>query len=173
MLQSPPDEGWREAAECMHLSLPVDVELRGVEIFPMSQAIYLAIGGGFLELEHLHARLNSGRLRSAEPFTYHPHVTLAQDLPADRVAEVAALARRRWAETDVTKHFLMERLTFVQNSVEPASGCSTWVDLTRCDLGSRCDLWKWSDDGSLSRTSPVGPLPAPGASRDGGEAGSR
>ncbi|MEO8026046.1 MAG: 2'-5' RNA ligase family protein [Bryobacteraceae bacterium] len=173
ILEGRPDEGWSEIQEGLRNVGPVHVELRSIEIFPVSRAIYLSLGQGFSELERLHSKLNVGKLYFKEPFLYHPHITLAQDVPADRVDSIAELAASRWAEADVPRQFRMERLTFVQNGVGRASGCSEWIDLTTCDLGQPSEPWNWSDDGSLSRTSPIVPLSGAQASRRGDEAGSR
>ena len=174
ILEGPPDQGWREASEILRGAQPVEIELREVEVFPVSRAIYLSIGLGFQELERLHRRLNSGRLCFQEPFSFYPHVTLAQDVPPERVAEVANYARERWADCRSAKRFQAERIVFVQNGVERPSGCSHWIDLAHCDLGRPSEPWEWSDDGSLSRTSPFGPLPSSAfPSVGGGGEGSR
>lgn len=169
ILDYPPDQGWREASEILRGVRPVEIELRDVDVFPVSRAIYLSIGLGSKELDSLHSRLNSGHLHFAEPFAFHPHVTLAQDVPPERVEEVADYARRRWAAWSSSKRFHAERIVFVQNGVDQSSGCSQWIDLAKCDLGRQSEPWQWSDDGSLSRTSPFGPLPSSASpSVDGG-----
>src|SRR5215467_11011359 len=57
-----------------------DVELTAVEIFPVTDVIYLEIGAGGQELHRLHTAMNAAALESDEPFQYHPHITLAQDI---------------------------------------------------------------------------------------------
>ncbi len=160
ILEAPPDQGWKEASEILRATTPLEVELRDVEVFPISQAIYLSIGEGKSDVERLHNRLNSGQLKFNEPFEFHPHLTLAQEIAEERLDEVVAHARERWSEWSSSKRFLAERMVFVQNGVEVPTGCSQWIDLAKCDLGRPCEEWHWSDDGSLSRTSPFGPVPA-------------
>jgi 2'-5' RNA ligase len=72
----------------------------------------------------MHQALNRGPLEFAEPFEYHPHVTLAQQLLPEQVEASAALARRKWREFPHSRSFMVDRLTFVQNTVE-----NRWADL--------------------------------------------
>ena len=64
-----------------------------------------------------------------EPFPYHPHVTLAQGLDPSVVAEMYEFAKRRWQEGTPAHSFAVDRLTFVQNTVE-----NYWIDLTELEL---------------------------------------
>jgi 2'-5' RNA ligase len=93
---------------------PFRVELQEVEIFKASKVIYLSVGTGMAELIRLHQRLNRGRAFLQEPFEYHPHITLAQELPPNRVADAKELAAQRWAEYSGPRYFMVDRLTFVQ-----------------------------------------------------------
>jgi 2'-5' RNA ligase len=86
--------------------------------------IYLSIGAGYRELESMHAALNQGPLQFDEPFVYHPHVTLAQQLLPEDVEGALALARKRWREFPYSHSFTVDRLTFVQNTEE-----NRWADL--------------------------------------------
>jgi len=97
---------------------PFDVELTTVGVFPLTDVIYLEIGAGAKELYELHAAMNTSAMAFAEPYPYHPHITLAQELPQDRVGELTDLARRRWAEFSGSRIFRAERAVFVQNTVE-------------------------------------------------------
>jgi 2'-5' RNA ligase len=72
----------------------------------------------------MHAALNHGSLEFEEQFAFHPHVTLAQGLSPEVVGQVADRAAQRWAEFDGPRHFDVDRLTFVQNTVHDC-----WVDL--------------------------------------------
>jgi len=173
VLEEPPDQGWSEAAEVLRNTPPLEIELGDVEIFPVSQAIYLSLARGADAIERLHHRLNAGQLEFAEPFTFHPHVTLAQEVKPERLDEVVAHARKVWQEWNGARRFLAERLVFVQNGVSE-NGLSQWIDLAKCDLGHPCESWHWTDDGSLSRTSPFGPAAVSPATLAGrGGAGSR
>jgi 2'-5' RNA ligase len=109
---------------------PFDVELAGVEVFPISDVIYVNIGAGAEQLNHMHGTLNSDGLRFEDPFLYHPHVTLAQNLQPDQVDELMRVARARWAECPFPKTFRVDNVVFVQNSRR-----NGWVDLGECRLG--------------------------------------
>jgi 2'-5' RNA ligase len=100
------------------------VELASIEVFPGTNVIYLSVGAGYRELEKMHAALNRGPLKFAEPFEYHPHVTLAQELRAEDVEAAAVRARSRWREFPYSHSFMVDHLTFVQNTTE-----NRWADL--------------------------------------------
>jgi len=109
---------------------PFEVDLTGVEVFPVSDVIYVNIGGGSEQLSHMHGTLNADGLRFAEPFSYHPHITLAQNLKPDQVDELVRVARARWAEFSHPKTFRVDTAVFVQNT----RSCG-WIDLGECRLG--------------------------------------
>lgn len=127
-----PDEAWRELVDGIHDFQPIRVELGRVEVFPVTQVLYLSITTGQAELKRLHQALNRGRLRFAEPFTYHPHVTLAQDLEPHQVAAAVDLATARWNEWTKSRSFTVDLLTFVQNTLG-----NRWTDLHGCALSDR------------------------------------
>jgi len=110
---------------------PFDLELATVQVFPATDVIYIEIGTGAAELRRLHAAMNTGVLAFEEPFEYHPHITLAQEVPHEQVPGFAALARRRWAEYRGRRGFRAERAAFVQNV-----GDNCWVDLAEYSLGA-------------------------------------
>jgi 2'-5' RNA ligase len=110
---------------------PFDVDLTTVGIFPVTQVIYLEVGAGGPELHRLHAAMNEAALACNEPFTYHPHITLAQDVAPECVADLHELARRRWAEYRGPRSFRAEHAVFVQNTHD-----NCWVDLAEYTLGS-------------------------------------
>jgi 2'-5' RNA ligase len=126
---------WREAsAQARSLTeswMPFDVELREIEIFPVTNVVYVQVGGGAPELERMHRAMNTGPLGFKEPFPYHPHVTLAQEIPLPHVTEVHELARKRWREFRGSRTFRAERTTFVQNTL---GNC--WIDLAEYSLGA-------------------------------------
>jgi len=130
-LNCPPEEAWRELASALQEVAPFLVELGDVEVFPESQVVYLSVAVGGMELKRLHSDLNAGRLWFQEPFDYHPHVTLAQDLDNGAVAAATDLARARWREFRQWRSFVVNRLTFVQNTLE-----NRWVDLNGFRLTS-------------------------------------
>jgi hypothetical protein len=49
----------------------------------------------------------------------------------DFVATAAEIARSRWREYPGVRHFTVDRLTFVQNTLE-----NRWMDLSGCGLSS-------------------------------------
>ena len=109
---------------------PFEIELTSIGIFPATEVVYLEIGNGSMEMRALHSAMNTRALDWDEPFVYHPHVTLAQDIPHERVAELTDLARRRWADYPGSRVFRAERAVFVQNA-----GDNRWVDLAEYALG--------------------------------------
>jgi 2'-5' RNA ligase len=125
---------WQQASE--HVGAlasawtPFDVELTTVEIFPVTNVIYIGVGAGTAELRGMHASTNRNSLAFDEPFVYHPHITLAQEIPQDRVSEVQELAVRRWDEFRGSRQFRAQHAVLVQNTL---SGC--WLDLAGYDFG--------------------------------------
>lgn len=122
-----PDAAWAELRNALQGEPPFPVELREVEVFPGSDVIYISIGTGFSELERLHGALNKGSLQFNEPWCYHPHVTLAQG--GGSVGAGLELAAKRWSHFKAPRHFRLDRLTFVQNTLEKG-----WLDLACSDL---------------------------------------
>jgi 2'-5' RNA ligase len=107
------------------------IEARQVEIFDTTSVIYIGLGAGREELKRMHGRLNAGHLGFAEPFAYHPHITLAQELAPDQVAWAHEQAQRRWEQYRGERTFRAETVTFVQNA-----GDNRWVDLAHWTLGA-------------------------------------
>src|SRR5260370_50530 len=110
-------------------SSPFDVEMTGVEVFPVSDVIYVNILSGSDQLKRLHEATNVEGLSFQDPFPFHPHVTLAQDLQPDEVDELARVARERWAEYSFPKTFYVEKEVFLQNT-----RCNQWIHLDVCRL---------------------------------------
>jgi 2'-5' RNA ligase len=134
-LKSSPEEAWQEIQQCLHDFQPFRVELGDIALFPGFQAVYLSITTGYQELERMHAALNTGSLAHEEPFPYHPHLTLAQELPPQELAAAMELAAGRWREFPHPRRFTVEKLTFVQNTLE-----NRWTDLAAVDLASHVTL---------------------------------
>ncbi len=128
--------GWQvaseEAAAITASRPPFDVELTNVSVFPVTGVVYIEIGEGGDELRRIHAAMNSNTLGFEEPFAYYPHVTLAQELPTERVPEVCELAARRWREYRGSRTFRADRAVLVQNTLS-----NRWIDLRACLLGRR------------------------------------
>jgi 2'-5' RNA ligase len=74
---------------------------------------------------------SSGSVTFEEPFAYHPHVTLAQDISHQHVADLIKLAERRWQEFRGQRSFRAERAVFVQNTIS-----DRWLDLAEYRLSS-------------------------------------
>jgi 2'-5' RNA ligase len=129
------DQGIAEAMEQLRVRLlefpPFKVELGEIEIFEGTQVIYVSIQNGFTELERMHTALNTGRVAFQEPYPYHPHVTIAQELAPEDVHNAAQFARWRWSEFKHSRSAWIDRLTFVQNTIE-----NCWTDLAMLNLGS-------------------------------------
>ena len=73
--------------------------------------------------------MNCGRIYACSEFPFHPHVTLGQDLPPDAVGAAVERAIAAWRNYAGPRFFAVERLTFVQNTVE-----NQWQDLAEFTL---------------------------------------
>ncbi len=99
----------------LHSVPSFDITLGDVEMFESTQVIYLSLRSGRARVEELHRELNQGALQSVEPFPFHPHLTLAQQIPGASVAETLQTARRMWSECPYSPTFTVHTLDFVQN----------------------------------------------------------
>ena len=64
--------------------LPFTIRLRGTATFrPVSPVVFVALVEGISSCEWLQAAVRSGSLARELHFPYHPHVTIAHDLPED------------------------------------------------------------------------------------------
>jgi 2'-5' RNA ligase len=114
-----------EAARAVVSSFaPFDIVPGEVEIFRTSNVIYIGITEGERELREIYHALNQGPLASTEPFPYHPHITLAQNLTPDQVQPFQQLAKNRWANFLPSRRIRAERACFVQSRADAA-----WLDL--------------------------------------------
>jgi 2'-5' RNA ligase len=109
---------------------PFEIELTSVEIFPVTDVIYIEIGRGAAELRRIHQAMNAGSLEFEDPFPYYPHITLAQELSLEKVAATSELAHRLWREYAGPRRFPADHAAFVQNSL---GNC--WIDLAEYRLG--------------------------------------
>ena len=96
---------------------PIWIELGSIRIFPVSNVIYLSIEAGESELRDLNRKLDRDELSFQTAFPYHPHITLAQDIPMDSVEKLRDLADRAWRNYKGDRGFLIESLWLVQNVV--------------------------------------------------------
>ena len=128
-IAGPAENAWNELARQLKEFPPIQVELGDVQVFGESQVIYVAVKAGGAELEDMHRSLNHGPVAFDEPFFYHPHITLAQELISETVPETLHQARRVWDQSPRPRGFVLDRLTFVQNTLE-----NQWMDLAAADL---------------------------------------
>ena len=108
---------------------PVLISIPRLKMFEQTSVVYADIGAGRDKLVEMHSALNTGPFYFDEPWTYHPHITLAQGIAPEQLHEFFAEASRRWIEEAPETSFLIETLTFVQNTVE-----NRWIDLAECAL---------------------------------------
>src|SRR5271169_6503851 len=84
---SSPEAAWEMVRTHVPLFQPFDVEMTRLEVFPVSDVIYVELGQGRDEMLNMHDALNAEGMFCHEHYPYYPHVTLAQDLKADEVDE--------------------------------------------------------------------------------------
>jgi len=125
-----PNQAWGVVKNLAARFEPFEVRMTDVEVFPVSDVIYVNVGKGGEQLRLMHDVLAVGGLEFTEQFAYHPHVTLAQELKPDELDELVAVARARWAESALEKSFRVEKIAFVQNTRR-----NEWIDLAECALG--------------------------------------
>ena len=134
-LATSPEAAWEGIRKLAQQFAPFEIQLAGIDVFPVSDVIYVRIAGGSGELKQMHDALHAGALQGPEDFPYHPHVTLAQELKSDEVDELVHVAGRRWAECPFPKNLRVEKVVFVQST-----GGNEWVDLAECELGRESKL---------------------------------
>ena len=103
---------------------PFIVEAAGPAIFPATEVVYLELARGATELHALHDALARGPLRFDEPYPYHPHITLAQDMPEGSLPEVFEAASTMWSRYAGPRAFRADKAIFVQNTAQ-----NRWMDL--------------------------------------------
>jgi 2'-5' RNA ligase len=108
-----------------------DIELTNIGIFPVTDVVYIELGAGAAELRRMHAAMNRSALDFVEPFAYHPHLTLAQEIARPGVAAVRDLADERWRRYEGPRRFRAERAVLVQNTLT-----NRWIDLAEYSLGA-------------------------------------
>lgn len=124
-----PEVAWAQLCDAAMQFRPFDIQLKAVQVFPISDVIYISVGEGEKQLREMHAALNIGGLQYKEPFPFHPHVTLAQELKPDELDELAHVARRRWEEFKFDHVFHVDTVTFVQSANR-----KKWNDLAEAKL---------------------------------------
>jgi 2'-5' RNA ligase len=67
------------------------IHLRGTGTFrPITEVVFVAVAAGISECEQLAADVRSGPLTRDLHFPYHPHVTIAHDVPTEALDRVYA-----------------------------------------------------------------------------------
>ncbi len=125
-----PAEAWAHMYPLIKDFPAFEIEAGDVRMFESTSVIFVEVGAGRTELRRMHDRLNGGPSGFAEPFAYHPHITLAQDLSPEQVEEIRRIAEIRWAEYSGERSFSADTVTFVQNTTR-----NQWLDLAHCHLG--------------------------------------
>ena len=110
---------------------PVPIKAGAVSVFAKTGVVYLEVASGSEELLSMHSLLNVGDLAFTEEYSYHPHITLAQNFDPSLLNAIQELATGRWNEFDGERGFLMDRLTFVRND-----GSNGWLDIAECPLAN-------------------------------------
>jgi hypothetical protein len=111
-----PEQGIAESRRIVAGFPPFDIELGQIEVFPQTEVIYISVERGTEQLRRMHGALNQGALAFEEPFEYHPHVTLGQELEPGKAEPLRELAARRWGEFPGSHTFRAERAVFVRNT---------------------------------------------------------
>lgn len=80
----------RELAAIAAAHPPFSLHLRGTGTFrPVTQVVFVAVAAGISECERLAAEIRAvPALWREQPFPYHPHVTVAQDVPTEALDAV-------------------------------------------------------------------------------------
>ena len=128
-LLGPSSDAWDQLQARLQDFPPFEVELGQIQVFPVTDVVYLSVAAGHAQLKQLHDALNIGRLAFEEPFTYHPHLTLAQEIEPEKLAAAIERATRSWRDFGHARSFTVDRLTFVQNTLE-----NRWMDLNAFQL---------------------------------------
>lgn len=122
---------WRELRRRFEACRRFEVEATEVHVFESSRVIYLEIGEGAGRLRELHELANRGPWSFQDPYPYHPHITLAQQVPEERFAETLERVKALWERYRGPRRFPVEKLHFVQNSV-----VNLWADLDVVELAA-------------------------------------
>jgi 2'-5' RNA ligase len=114
---------------------PFTIELGKIRTFQNTAVVFVEVCSGREQLVAMHDYFNQDGLAFAEPYPFHPHITLAQGFPPEQVRDIYDMALRRWQEALPAREFLVDSLTFVQNTVG-----NRWLDLADCTLGKESVL---------------------------------
>ncbi len=80
------DEIDRHLAKAAADAEPFILHLRGTGTFrPITDVVFVAVAAGIGECERLQAAIRSGPLDRAINYPYHPHITVAHDVPPEQL----------------------------------------------------------------------------------------
>ena len=113
----------------LHSVQPCRVGLGEVEIFSTTGVVYLGIESGGDDLRRIHDFLGQHEMACDETYPFHPHVTLAQDIPLLQSDGLAERASSLWKTWKGERSFLLERVSFVRGV-----SLSDWETLSEFDL---------------------------------------
>ena len=108
---------------------PLEIGLGDVEVFPGTGVVFLQIKSGLENLLQTHEFLSQDEFAYPEPYSFHPHVTLAQDFPQQESDELVQRARQLWNSWKGDRNFLLDRVSFVLG----ANLC-TWETVSEHEL---------------------------------------
>jgi 2'-5' RNA ligase len=92
---------------------PFEMHLRGTGTFrPLSEVVFVAVAAGISACEQLERGVRSGPLARSTQFPYHPHVTVAHDVPT------ASLDFAYEGLTDYEARFDVECFTMFEQDVD-------------------------------------------------------
>ena len=128
-LQVDASDAWRQIQVLAKEFSTFVLELSTIEIFPVTNVIYLALGEGSARLRCMNEAFNRDGLAFQEQFLYEPHVTLAQELDPSQIREAFEIAVNRWKEFRHKRSFQAEKLTLVQSTRD-----RKWIDLAAHSL---------------------------------------
>lgn len=90
---------------------PFRIHVRGTGTFrPVSAVVFVALAEGISSCEQLAAAIRSGPVHREHDFPYHPHITVAQELPEDTLDRAFAELADYEARFAVTGFTLYEHV---------------------------------------------------------------
>lgn len=129
------EAAWQQIWDNTHQLPAFELEATKISVFPKTSVIYVELGLGRETLVRIHELLSRDALAYDEPYPYHPHITLAQEIPPGKTEEIAIKARARWDAFPYSRRFPVERLTFVKNVA-----LNKWRDLACVELQKQPSL---------------------------------
>ncbi|MBI3210822.1 MAG: 2'-5' RNA ligase family protein [Candidatus Solibacter usitatus] len=129
------DEAIQLIESCAKSIPPLKLEAAGIAVFPETNVVYVEISSGRDALLEIHSRLNIGALTLQEAYSYHPHITLAQDLTQSESETARDIALREWKNYQGPRSYEVSEITFVRN----VAGLQ-WVDLATIHLSERVNV---------------------------------